>query len=45
MTFVWRHPDYYRKLRKQLENESDQEKDNNQDKEESHEPQDLQSQE
>ena len=42
MTFVWKHPNYYKKLKEQQASENDRESDNNQDKDESQESSDPQ---
>ena len=44
MTFEWKHPNYYKKLKKLQENESKKELENNEDKEMNEESQDPQSQ-
>lgn len=44
MTFEWKHPNYYKQLKKLLENESKKESENNEDKDPSEQPQDPQSQ-
>ena len=45
MTFVFRHPNYYKKLKEQQASENDQELENNQDKDFSEQSQDPQSEE
>ena len=45
MTFVWKHPNYYKKLKEQQASENDRELENNQDKDSSNESQDPQPQE
>jgi len=45
MTFVFRHPNYYKKLKEQQASENDQELENNQDKDSFEQSQDPQSEE
>ena len=45
MTFVWKHPNYDKKLKEQQASENDRELENNQDKDSSNESQDPQPQE
>jgi hypothetical protein len=45
MTFVFRHPNYYKKLKEQQASENDQELENNLDKDSSEQSQDPQSEE
>jgi len=45
MTFVFRHPNYYKKLKEQQASENDRESENNQDKDPSEQSQDPQSEE
>jgi hypothetical protein len=45
MTFVFRHPNYYKKLKEQQASENDQELENNQDKDSSEQSEDPQSEE
>ncbi len=44
MSFEWKHPNYYKELKKIQENESKKELENNEDKEMNEESQDPQSQ-
>ena len=44
MTFEWKHPNYYKQLKKLQENEGKKELENNEDKDPSEQPQDPQSQ-
>jgi hypothetical protein len=45
MTFVWKHPNYYKQFKEQQASENNQESENNQDKDSSNESQDPQPQE
>lgn len=45
MTFVWKHPNYYKQLKEQQASENDRESENSQDKDLDEQSQDLQSEE
>jgi hypothetical protein len=41
MTFVWKHPNYYKQFKEQQASENDQESENNEDKDSSKQSPDL----